>query len=272
LVTRNAQKSDKIQTLSETASQNPGALRKKKKKNYNPMKLYIANKKYSSWSLRPWVLCKALGITFEEVLVGIQGNANGSGNTSLLTVSPSGLVPCLSTPDGPVWDSLAISEYLYEMEPKVWPRERAARAFARCIAAEMHSGFPDIRSQMSMNIAYVLPAPYPVEEGSRLQTQIKRIESIWAEARSRFGEPSGEGPFLFGSFCAADAMYAPIAYRFQTYGVVLENPLAKSYVTSLLALPAMREWEASALEETTSIVAYDEHVLKLGGVARRGGV
>lgn len=231
-------------------------------------KLAIAAKKYSSWSLRPWVLLRGLDIPFTEVCVEIAGGANGSPNPALLAISPSGLVPCLGTSEGPIWDSLAISEYLYEVDSRVWPADKVARAFARCMSAEMHSGFPDVRGTLSMNIAYILPNPLPVEPGSRLDSQLKRIAALWVEARTRFGIPSGQGPFLFGAFCAADAMYCPVAFRFKTYGIRLEDPIAEAYAQAILAHPAAKEWEAAALVEPTTIEAYDAHVEKLGGVRR----
>jgi len=175
-----------------------------------PLKLYIALKKYSSWSLRPWILLKALSIPFTEITVEIEGGANGAANPALLKISPNGLVPCLEDNGTPVWDSLAICEYLYESHPGVWPAGKEARALARCIASEMHSGFPDVRGCLSMNIMFKLPTPYPVESNPRLAAQLARIEDIWVEARSKFGIPSGEGAYLFGSFTAADAMYAPV--------------------------------------------------------------
>lgn len=179
-----------------------------------PLKLYIAAKKYSSWSLRPWILMKALSIPFTEVNVEIEGGANGNANPALLKISPNGLVPCLEHDGLPIWDSMAITEYLYETTPAVWPVNREARALARCISAEMHSGFPEVRGCLSMNIMYKLPTPYPVEGNPKLVGQLARIEAIWVEARTKFGIPSGEGPYMFGAFTAADAMYAPVVRFF----------------------------------------------------------
>jgi len=211
------------------------------------MKLYIGNKNYSSWSLRGWLAVKLSGEAFEEVLVPLVGKAPNPGN---LSFSPSGLVPCLHDGDLIVWDSMAIAGHLAERHPDMWPTDRAARAWARSISAEMHSGFSALRSQMTTCIRERVDVR-PWSEA--LQADIARVERIWDELRRRFG--SGE-PFLCGRFSIADCFYAPVAFRFQTYEVKVEGR-ARAYFEALLAHPFMREWEAAALAETT-IVDADE--------------
>jgi glutathione S-transferase len=209
--------------------------------------LYIANKNYSSWSLRPWVLMKALGIPFEERLVVFQ---EGSNWEPFRKFSPGGLVPCLH--DGPtiVWDSLAIAEYLAERHPGVWPADSGARAWSRCAAAEMHSGFGALRGTCTMNC------------GLRIrQHNLDRISELWNEGLDRFG-----GPWLAGrSISAVDAFYAPVAFRIQTYDLRLGGA-ANPYANRLLALPAMQEWYAAALQETWREAAHEAEALEVGTV------
>jgi glutathione S-transferase len=200
--------------------------------------LYIANKNYSSWSLRPWVLMRELGLAFDEHLTPLGGDTSGD---TFRKFSPSGRVPCLHDGTQIVWDSLAIIEYLAERHPGVWPANAAARAFARCAAAEMHSGFGALRSACSMNcgvrvrLSSISPA---------LAKDTARINELWNDGLHRFG-----GPFLAGNaFTAVDAFYAPVAFRIQTYGLQLEGA-AVAYTTRLLALPSMQRWYADALEE-----------------------
>ena len=196
--------------------------------------LFIGNKNYSSWSLRPWVLLKELGIPFRERPVIF-------GTDKFSDFSPTGKVPCLVDGQQTVWDSLAITEYLGERHPGVWPADAAARAWARSAAAEMHSGYFALRDACTMNCGIRVklknvPAP--------LQRDLARLEELWADGLSRFG-----GPFLTGArFCAADAFYAPVAFRIQTYEPPL-NPAARRYAAQLLALPSMREWYDAALAE-----------------------
>ena len=197
--------------------------------------LYIANKNYSSWSLRPWVLMRELGIYFEEILVPF-GRKN-----AFRAFSPSGRVPCLVNGDTVVWDSLAIVEYLAENFPGVWPTDHVARAWARCAAAEMHSGFASLRGICGMNCGLrVCIDPYPPE----LLSDLTRIDELWNDGFSRFG-----GPFLAGNvFTAADAYFAPVAFRVQTYAPEMSNN-SLQYTDRLLALPSMKEWYTSALDE-----------------------
>lgn len=216
--------------------------------------LHITNKNYSSWSLRPWVLMRALGIPFTEQLHRFTPGAADD----FRNVSPSGRVPWLVDGDTVVWDSLAIAEYLAERHPGVWPAETVARAWARCAAAEMHSGFATLRSLHGMNVGVRVAV---TQRPPALLADIARIERLWNEGLARFG-----GPFLAGSaFTAADAFYAPVAYRFRTYGVAPQGAGA-GYLDTLLALPAMREWEAAALAEDFRESRYDTDLAQIGTV------
>lgn len=201
--------------------------------------LYIANKNYSSWSLRPWVLMKALGIPFEEKLIPFP--AGGSWET-YRKFSPSGRVPVLKDGDVAVWESLAIVEYLAERHPGVWPTDPVARAWARSAAAEMHAGFSTLRNICTMNcgIRVVLK-----ETPDALSRDIARFTELWSDGLRRFG-----GPFLAGDkFTAADAFFAPVAFRVQTYGLALDAA-SQAYVALLLRQPAVEEWYQAALNET----------------------
>jgi len=211
------------------------------------MKLVIANKNYSSWSLRAWLALRAIGQPFEEVRVLLD---QPDTHERILEHSPSGRVPCLIDDTLTVWDSLAIIETLAERFPQLWPATAAARAHARAVSAEMHSGFPALRSQMPMNIRRQMPGRgrTPASEAD-----IARVIAIWLDCRKRYGR---FGPYLFGSFTAADAMFAPVCFRFQTYGVEPSGE-AGAYLATMLAHPAMREWQAAALAES-EIVPSDE--------------
>ena len=211
------------------------------------MKLYIGNKNYSSWSLRGWLVTKLSGEPFAEVQVELVGLAPNPAN---LAFSPSGLVPCLHEDAIVVWDSMAIAGYLAERHPAMWPQDRAARAWARAISAEMHSGFSTLRSQMTMCIRERVDVR-PWSEA--LEADIARVVRIWEESRQRFG---AAGAYLCGAFSIADCFYAPVAFRFQTYDVKLQG-VARAYLDSLLDHPFLREWEKAALAETT-IVDADE--------------
>lgn len=218
--------------------------------------LHIGNKNYSSWSLRPWVLMKATGIAFEEKLhrFGAKFTTDAPG------FSPSGKVPCLVEGDILVWDSLAIIEYLAERHPNVsvWPSDAVARAWARCAAAEMHSGFTHLRGQHGMNIGVRLAV---TKRSPELLADIARIEALWQEGLQRFG-----GPFLAGKdFTAVDAFFAPVVYRFQTYGVVLAGTAA-DYGKRMLAHPAMCEWETAALAEDFRDPPHDEELTEIGTI------
>jgi len=217
--------------------------------------LYIANKNYSSWSLRPWVLMKTLGIPFEERLQVFQ---EGSNWEPFRQFSPVGLVPCLHDGSTVVWDSLGIAEYLAERHPGVWPADSAARAFARCAAAEMHAGFAVLRNICTMNCGLRIRLK---ETSPALQRNLDRVGELWNEGLQRFG-----GPFLAGpSFTAVDAFYAPVGFRVQTYDLKLSGA-ANSYASRLLALPAMRSWYAAALQETWREQAHEAEATGVGTV------
>jgi glutathione S-transferase len=211
--------------------------------------LVIGNKNYSSWSMRPWVLLRQLGIPFEEKKLRFHSS---EWDAEIERWSPSRLVPVLWRDRQSVWDSLAIAEALHEWYPDkgVWPTDPVARAFARCAAAEMHSGFRDLRSNMPMNIRSSHPGKGMKPE---VQANIDRIEKLWAEARTRFG---AGGPFLFGAFSAADAMYAPVVMRFKTYAVKL-SPESQRYCDAMQGAPGVRAWVEDALKEK-EFVAEDE--------------
>ena len=204
--------------------------------------LVIGNKNYSSWSMRPWVLLKQLGIAFEERKLRFHTDEWDAG---IGRWSPSGLVPVLWRGDIAVWDSLAIMEAVADWFPDrgVWPADAAARAFARCAAAEMHAGYRDLRANMPMNIRSRHPGK-GMTPGTR--ADIDRIEHLWGQARSRFG---AGGAFLFGRFCAADAMFAPVVMRFATYDVAL-GPVAARYCEAVRAAPGVRAWVDGAAAET----------------------
>src|SRR5437867_2580572 len=199
--------------------------------------LYIANKNYSSWSLPPWVLMRPPAIPFKERMVLFE---QGSSWEALRVFSPTGQVPCLIDDGTVVWDSFGITEYLAERH-RVWPLDPQARAWARCAAAEMHSGFGVLRERCTMNCGIrVRLDEIPVA----LKRDIGRIGELWNDGMTRFG-----GPFLAGqTFTAVDAFFAPVAFRVQTYSLSLDEASA-SYVARLLALPSMRSWQAAALAE-----------------------
>ena len=217
--------------------------------------LHIANKNYSSWSLRPWVLMKALGIPFEEHKTAFPVDGTGE---PFRKFSPSGKVPCLHDGDLLVWDSLAIIEYLAESHPAVWPSKVHARAWARCAAAEMHAGFGVLRDKCSMACGQRVRLH---EVSPALDRDLARLGELWVEGLTRFG-----GPFLAGdSFTAVDAFFAPVAFRIQSYGLVLPEPAA-GYARHLLALPAMQEWYRDALAETWREPKHDQDLANNGTV------
>lgn len=217
------------------------------------MKLLIGNKCYSSWSLRAWLLMRVKGIAFSEKLVLLDepgfkqtvfAEAPGSGGT----------VPTLIDGDLAVWETLAIIEYLHETHPDagIWPSDTAARAQARAACSEMHAGFTALRGACPMNLGKRYAAR---DRGADVARDVERVTGIWRQARERFGG-AGEGPFLYGAFSAADAMYAPVVTRLDTYGIAVD-PVSQDYMRAVLALPAYREWLAAALDEPW-IVAHDE--------------
>ncbi|MCO5131244.1 MAG: glutathione S-transferase family protein [Xanthobacteraceae bacterium] len=210
------------------------------------LKLVIGNKNYSSWSMRPWVAMKAAGIAFEEILIPLYSGP--ADKQRILDVSPAGKVPALIDGDVTVWDSLAIIEYLAERFPetRLWPEDRAARAHARSISAEMHSGFAALRGECGMNLHRPVKAK-PLSEAAR--ADIARVQRIWTDCRARHG---AEGPFLFGAFSAADAMYAPVVHRFRVYAIDAA-PVVRDYMAAMMAQPAFAEWTAAGLAETIVI-------------------
>lgn len=215
--------------------------------------LVIGNKNYSSWSFRPWIAMRATGIDFDEILIPFgQPLGNPEFKQRARKYSPAGLVPVLIDDDVNVWESLAIIEYLAERHPeaKLWPEDRKSRALARSICAEMHAGFSRLRGQCPMNMRR---KPRARELTAAVQADVARIEEIWGECRARFGKG---GPFLFGAFTAADAMFAPVVARFHVYAVPV-GATANAYMKAVMALPAWADW-ASASGKEPWIVAEDE--------------
>lgn len=207
------------------------------------LKLVIGNKNYSSWSMRPWIAMKAAGIAFEEILIPLYGPGSAE---AILKHSPAGKVPILHDGDFAVWDSLAILEYLAEKFPdaQLWPPDAQARARARSVSAEMHSGFQPLRQHCTMNL-WLPPRPRPMPD--EVYANMKRIETIWAECRAQYGQG---GAFLFGKrFGNADAMYAPVVARFRNYGLPV-GPATLAYMDAVTATPAWKEWEEAGLKET----------------------
>lgn len=207
------------------------------------LQLWIANKNYSSWSLRPWFLLKALNIPFDEQLATFV--PGGSSYEKFLRFSPSGLVPCLVTAETTVWDSLAICEYIAEDYPQAWPAEKTARAWARSAAAEMHSGFTTLRRECPLNCTESRPA---AEMTPELQKECQRLDKIWCEGLTRFG-----GPWLAGkNISAADAFYVPVALRARTYQLPF-SAAAQAWIDRILAHPAIIEWCEAAAKEAKII-------------------
>ncbi len=209
--------------------------------------LVIGNKNYSSWSMRPWVLMTHFGIPFEEVRIPLYTPA---WQAQIRKVSPTGKVPCLICDATTVWDSLAIAETLHERHPALglYPADPAARALARSVSAEMHSGFSTIRAQMSMNIRLAVVHSMASEV---LRSEVDRVKEIFATCLARSG-----GPYLFGQFSIADAMYAPVIMRFRSYGVSLDA-LCEAYRDTIVRNPAVSRWISDALEETETIPDYE---------------
>lgn len=219
------------------------------------MKLFIANKNYSSWSLRPWVLLHMLDVPFEEVLVRFEGSGS---QPAFLAFSPSGKVPCLQMDGETVWDSLAIMETLAEKHPAVWPDDFSARAWARSASAEMHSGYSAIRNECGMSCGQRIQLGNPSTE---LAEEWQRAARLWAKGFERFG-----GPFLAGEhFTAVDAMFAPFAFRAQTYSPELPGQAA-DYLKRLLVLPPMVDWYSAALAEPFRDEEHDREMAAAGTI------
>jgi glutathione S-transferase len=204
--------------------------------------LVIANKAYSSWSMRPWILMRHFDIGFDEIVIPIGLETS---KTEMLRHAPTGKCPSLIDGDISVWDSLAIIEYIAECHPDlpIWPRYRAARAMARSLAAEMHAGFVALRRNLPMNMnRHPAKCRLDAERQAAVDADVARIEAAWSEARRRFG---AGGPFLFGAWSAADAMFAPVVNRFHVYDLPVD-PETRAYMDAMTALPAWRDWQAEA--------------------------
>ena len=206
------------------------------------MKLVIGNRNYSSWSLRPWIAMKQIGLDFEEVVIPM--NLPDT-RARMLAHSPTGLVPTLVDGEVTVFETIAILEYLNDRYPDagLWPKDIAIRAHARAISAEMHAGFAALRRDCPMNIRRPVRRHMVSPEAA---AQAERVDALWSDARSRFG---GGGPFLFGAFTIADAMYAPVVNRFHTYDLP-RSKAAQAYMDAVMALPAWKEWERASSAES----------------------
>jgi glutathione S-transferase len=214
-----------------------------------PFTLIIGNKNYSSWSLRPWLVLKQIGVEFTEIRIPLY---TPTAKSEILNYSPAGKVPILHHGQHRVWESIAICEYLAECFPdaQLWPPDPQARALARSISAEMHSGFSDLRQNMPMNCR----ARYPGKGMTpKVAEDIERITTIWQDCRQQFGTG---GDLLFGQFTIADAMFAPVVLRFITYGVQLDA-IAAAYVEAIHTLPAMQEWIRAGIQEPERMAEYE---------------
>ena len=214
------------------------------------LKLVIGNKNYSSWSMRPWLALRASGIAFEEIFIPLYtGEAD---KQRILDFTRSGKVPALIDGDITIWDSLSIIEYVADRFPqaRLWPEDRASRAHARSISAEMHSGFMALRSECGMNLHRPVRA---TALSADARANVARIQQIWNECRERYGKT---GPFLFGQFGAADAMFAPVVHRFRTYAIPVAGE-AQAYMETMMALPAFQEWTRAGLAESLLIERFE---------------
>jgi len=208
--------------------------------------IVLGNKRYSSWSLRGWLLLHQTGTAFEEIVIPLDQPQT---KRDILSHNPAGRVPVIKIGDATVWDSLAIAEYLHERFPEmgIWPHDDAARAMARSVSAEMHAGFEALRTHMPMDVCTHDPTRGKrALDKPQVAANVDRVATIWNDCRARHGQG---GDFLFGAWCAADAMYAPVVTRFTTYGVPLPGP-ASAYREAVMATPAMVEWITAAKAET----------------------
>ena len=234
------------------------------------LKLYIGNKNYSSWSMRPWVLLTQAGIPFEEVMVRFDSFEVGSKfKNTMSSISPTGKVPALVDGDLKIWDTLAIAEYVAEYaaelysaqhpDKNLWPKDKAARAIARSICAEMHAGFTGLRGHCPMNIEASLPDIGQIvwRDQPAVQTDVKRIVELWSELLQKY-----QGPMLFGDFSAADAYFAPVCMRFNTYQLPLPQPIA-AYVARVTALPSVQAWIKAALAENDFVEMDEPYRVKI---------
>ena len=218
-------------------------------------RLVTANRNYSSWSLRPWVLMKTLGIPFEDEFVTFAGLNNYD---DFRRFSPAGTVPALIDGERKVWDSLGITLYLADRHDGVWPRDEAAKAWAQCVVCEMHSGFSALRNDCAMSVGVRIARK---TDSPQLQRDLQRIREIFEEGLSRFG-----GPFLGGpDFTAADAFFAPVVFRIRSYDLPV-GPLARGWVELMLELPAMLEWEQHALAESYREEGHEEELAAAGSI------
>jgi glutathione S-transferase len=211
--------------------------------------IYIGNRVYSSWSLRGWLPLKQIGVPFDEVIIPLYETES---KHLILKQSPSGKVPALRHRGRIVWESLAIGEYLAEQFPAagLWPEDDGARAMARSVSAEMHAGFPNLRRELAMNLRRTIPGR---RFSAECRGEIDRVSAIWRDCRARRAE---DGPFLFGGFSIADAMYAPVVTRFRTYEIPLDAVCA-AYAAEVWNLPAMEAWVAAAARETIVIDKFE---------------
>lgn len=216
------------------------------------LKLVIGNKNYSSWSMRPWLALRANGIAFEEIFIPLYTDDKAD-KARILSFSHAGKVPALIDGDVTIWDSLSIMEYLAEKFPEagLWPKDRASRAHARSISAEMHSGFAALRNECCMNLHRPIRA---IALSDDARANVARIQEIWAECHQRY---SKQGPFLFGAFSAADAMFAPVVHRFRSYAIPVAAE-AQPYVDAMMSLPAFAEWTRDGLAETLLIDRFEQ--------------
>ena len=211
--------------------------------------IVLGNKRYSSWSLRGWLLLHQTGAAFDEIVIPLDQPQT---KRDILIHNPAGRVPVIKIGDAVVWDSLAIAEFLHERFPTagLWPTDAAARALARSVAAEMHSGFEAVRTYMPMDVCTHDPARGKRALGEApVAADVDRVIAIWTDCRARYGQG---GDFLFGAWSAADAMFAPVVTRFTTYGVPLQG-LADTYREAVMATPAMAQWIMAAKAETWTI-------------------
>lgn len=214
------------------------------------LKLVIGNKNYSSWSMRPWLALRANNIAFEEIFIPLYtGDAD---KNRILAFTHSGKVPVLIDNDLTIWDSLAIIEYVAERYPekRLWPEDRGLRAHARSISAEMHSGFMALRNECGMNLHRPVAA---IALSDDARANIARVQQIWTGCRERYGKL---GPFLFGAFGGADAMFAPVVHRFRSYAIAVTPPV-QAYMDAMVALPAFQEWTRGGLAETLVISKFE---------------
>jgi glutathione S-transferase len=214
--------------------------------------LVLGNKNLSSWSLRPWLLLRHAGIAFEERVFLFE---DPGWRDEIVKLSPSRRVPALRHDSEVIWDSLAICEYINDLHPEknLWPKDPKTRAIARSVSAEMHSSFGNLRKDLSMDVTARIPRR--ATRSAETQADIDRIVQIWTDCRQRFGGSWTDEPFLFGPFSIADAMYAPVVWRFRSYDIPIKNELARWWYEMMLTLPAMKEWEADAEKEVAELAA-----------------